>query len=152
MIKSLTNHCADDNFVVARNHSIGKVAFAILLAVTVFLGAKVSKKKQLKSKRKAVVLGMLLRCRLGGFCVTAEKVTLILADLHELVKSRGRLEFTRSETVCGRISWAAYFSTHGTHYSLPIIALKWMPLKLRVAALSQPDHPIGREIRAAIDW
>lgn len=126
-------------------------AFQILLGVTLLLGGKISQKKILKCASKGILLGMEISCTAGYMACPPEKARIISDALRKLKSLRGMLEFSELETLVGRLCWLAFYSTYGVRYTLPILALKWLPATVRRQAFV-PGHRMYAELQGAIDW
>ena len=155
----------DDNFGIGKTKRDSDHLFDTLEAVTEFVGGKMSDKKKLKSAIRGILLGLLICCgkkyanakRSDGdrdiacIRVPSTKTIPILAAVRELRDTNGLLEFSKLETVLGQLCFLSYHSLHALLYTLPLIALKWMPRKMRAAAFRM-DHPLYHEIISSITW
>ena len=152
--KSCIANYLDDNFTLASTEKYACEVFDTLEAVTKFVGGQMSKKKKLRCLKRGQVLGLLIQCgtkSVAGMRLPSDK-TLRLRELFEMLqKHKGLMDFRMLEQLCGLICWLSYYSSFGLLYTLPIVALKWMPKALRIRVFHH-QHPLAWELRASINW
>ena len=144
----------DDNFTIACAEKHAIKVFDTLEAATEFVGGQMSKKKKLKCLTRGQVLGLIIQCgvkSVAGMRLPVDK-TLRLRELFELLhRVKGQIDFRKLEELCGLICWLSYYSNFGLLYTLPIVALKWMPKALRNLAFTH-EHPFAYELYESIKW
>ena len=144
----------DDNFSLSANLRFGRIVYNTLEAATEWVGGKMSAKKKLASKMRGQVLGLLIQCGrkfIAGMRLPEDKTLKMRKLLEELDDSCGSMDHKKLEILAGMMCWLSYYSNFALLYSLPIVALRWMPLKLRTAAFRR-DHPLNYEVRKSIAW
>jgi len=144
----------DDNFTISCTLKISDKVFDMLEATTEWVGGKMSAKKKMKSKKSGQVLGLIIQCgdeKKAGMRLPEDKTLNMRELINELEKKQGAFDHKKLERLAGMMCWLSYYSDTALLYSLPIVALRWLPCKVRALAFLS-DHPLFYEIDASIKW
>ena len=139
----------DDNFMLADSLRTGRKVLNVLRATTKFVGGKLSKSKELNNKKEGKVLGAIIVMgnktgkKPAGMKLPSDKASSMLSSMKLLKASNNveHIEFKALETLLGRCCWVSYLSTWALLYTLPLVALKWMPKAMRYDVF-RVDHPL----------